>query len=413
MTRSAHQLPAYALFASLLAAAGLPIYIHAPKFFVDEYGVSLGALGTVLFALRLLDVVQDPLLGRLSQALRYRRGAAVAVGVALMAVSMFALFAVPPLLPPLMWFALTLTGVFSAFSFLTICFYAQGVAKAALLPGRGHLVLARWRETGALLGVCAASVLPVMLGLVMGGPFTGFAIGFAALGLGSVFAMRGEWRGADIAGPTGIAVVLRDPIARRLLLIALFNAAPVAVTSTLFLFYVESVLRAPGWAGALLLLFFLSAAVAAPLWGKLAERFSPKPVLLSAMGLAILVFAGTLLLGAGDVAWFVLVCIASGAVLGADLTLLPAMFSARMAVVAPQAAEGFGLWSLVSKFALAFAAITLLPTLQASGFDSGTTGNGPVAISTLIWLYAGVPCGLKLLAIGFLAATPMQKDDEE
>ena len=149
-----------------------------------------------------------------------------------------------------------------------------------------------------------------------------------------------------------------------MLLIALFNAAPVAVTSTLFLFYVESVLRAPGWAGALLLLFFLSAAVAAPLWGKLAERFSPKPVLLSAMGLAILVFAGTLLLGAGDVAWFVLVCIASGAVLGADLTLLPAMFSARMAVVAPQAAEGFGLWSLVSKFALAFAAITLLPTLQ-------------------------------------------------
>lgn len=148
MTRSAHQLPAYALFASLLAAAGLPIYIHAPKFFVDEYGVSLGALGTVLFALRLLDVVQDPLLGRLSQALRHRRGTAVAVGVALMAVSMFALFAVPPLLPPLMWFALTLTGVFSAFSFLTICFYAQGVAKAAQLPGRGHLVLARWRETG-------------------------------------------------------------------------------------------------------------------------------------------------------------------------------------------------------------------------------------------------------------------------
>jgi glycoside/pentoside/hexuronide:cation symporter, GPH family len=25
--------------------AGLPIYIHAPKFYVDEYGVSLAALG--------------------------------------------------------------------------------------------------------------------------------------------------------------------------------------------------------------------------------------------------------------------------------------------------------------------------------------------------------------------------------
>ena len=45
------QLQAYALFAALLAAAGLPIYIHAPKFFVDEYGVSLTALGIVLFGL--------------------------------------------------------------------------------------------------------------------------------------------------------------------------------------------------------------------------------------------------------------------------------------------------------------------------------------------------------------------------
>ena len=38
----------YAIFAATLAAAGLPIYIHAPKFFVDEYGVSLASLSGVL-----------------------------------------------------------------------------------------------------------------------------------------------------------------------------------------------------------------------------------------------------------------------------------------------------------------------------------------------------------------------------
>jgi len=78
------RLPAYALFAALLASAGLPIYIHAPKFFVDEYAVSLTALGSVLFGLRLLDVVQDPLLGRLSERLRHHRGRAVAVASAVM-----------------------------------------------------------------------------------------------------------------------------------------------------------------------------------------------------------------------------------------------------------------------------------------------------------------------------------------
>ncbi len=73
MTSRPVSLPAYAVFAALLAAAGLPIYIHAPKFYVDDYGVSLAALGAVLFGLRLFDVVQDPLLGRLAGALRQWR----------------------------------------------------------------------------------------------------------------------------------------------------------------------------------------------------------------------------------------------------------------------------------------------------------------------------------------------------
>lgn len=411
MKKSGQTLPAYALFAALLAAAGLPIYIHAPKYFVDEYGVSLAALGSVLFALRLLDVVQDPLLGRLSERLREHRGLAVGLGAAVMAVSMFALFAVPPLLPPLWWFALTLTGVFSAFSFLTICFYAQGVAKADRLPGAGHLALARWRETGALLGVCAASVAPVALGAAMNAPFTGFAMGFAVLALASVWAMRGEWRSAGLPASTGFGTILADATARRLLIIALLNAAPVAVTSTLFLFYVESALQAPGWEGPLLLLFFLSAAAAAPFWGLLAERFGPKKVLLGAMVLSIVAFAGALTLGAGDVWAFALVCVGSGAALGADLTLLPAMFATRMARIAPSAAEGFGLWSLVSKFTLAFAAVTLLPSLELAGFDSGASSNPSQAITTLVWLYAGLPCVLKSVAIAMLARTDLQKDD--
>ncbi len=409
MKAKAAHLPAYALFAALLAAAGLPIYIHAPKFFVDQYGVSLTALGSVLFGLRLFDVVQDPLLGRLSERLRDHRGLAIAIGCAVMAVSMFAMFAIPPLLPPLAWFAITLTGVFSAFSFLTICFYAQGVAKADTLPGAGHLALARWRETGALLGVCVASVAPVALGAVMGAPFTGFAIGFTVLAVAAAVAMRGEWRNVGLPPSTGFGTVLRDPVARRLLLIALLNAAPVAVTSTLFLFYVESALQAPGWEGPLLLLFFLSAAGAAPFWGLMAERFGAKTVLLGAMLLAIFAFAGALVLGAGDTWLFALVCLGSGAALGADLTLLPAMFATRMAKIAPSAAEGFGLWSLVSKFTLAFAAVTLLPGLQMAGFDSGGTANPPAAIDTLIWLYAGLPCVLKCIAIALLLGTDLRE----
>ena len=404
-----HRLPAYAVFAALLSAAGLPIYIHAPKFYVDEYGVSLAALGAVLFGLRLLDVVQDPLFGRLSEVLRGRRGLAVLIGCSVMALSMLGLFAVPPLLPPLIWFALMLTGVFSAFSFLTINFYAQGVVKANHLPGDGHLGLARWRETGALLGVCVAAISPVMLGGMIGAPFAGFAVGFAVLALVAVVMMQGEWGDEGVPPSIGLRAVLGDALARRLLLIAFVNAAPVAVSSTLFLFFVESRLEAPGFEGPLLLLFFLSAALAAPLWGRLAERFGVKPVLLAAMVLAIFSFGGALLLGPGDWLPFAVICTLSGATLGADLTLLPAVFAARMAQISPSAAEGFGLWSFVSKFTLAFAAVTLLPALQNAGFDSAAATNPPAALTLLTLLYAAVPCGLKVVAIALLATTNLKE----
>ena len=72
----------YSVFAATLAAAGLPIYIHAPKFYVDEFGVGLAALGGVLFGLRLLDVIQDPFLGWLSRRTAQARAAAVAVAAA-------------------------------------------------------------------------------------------------------------------------------------------------------------------------------------------------------------------------------------------------------------------------------------------------------------------------------------------
>ncbi len=135
----------------------------------------------------------------------------------------------------------------------------------------------------------------------------------------------------------------------------------------MFLFFVESRLNAPEMAGPFLLLFFLSAALAAPLWGRAAERFGAKQVLLIAMFLAILAFASAVTLGTGDVWAFGLICVASGAALGADMTLLPALFARRMELISPGASEGFGLWSFVSKFTLALAAVAAAGRGRFSG----------------------------------------------
>ena len=183
--------------------------------------------------------MQDPALGWLAQRLRAWRWLAVLVGVAVLAGSMLGLFAVAPPIAPLWWFALMMTGLFSAFSFLTICMYAQGVAAAPRLGPQGYLGLAAWRETGRCWASASPPVAPTALDAT-GDPYGNFALGFAALCLVALWLMRAEWTGAGSAmGDTGFRAVLSDAIARRLLIVALMNAAPVAVSSTLFLSYVE------------------------------------------------------------------------------------------------------------------------------------------------------------------------------
>ncbi len=400
----------YGLFGGLLAMAGLPIYIHAPKFYVDEYALTLTTLGTVLFVLRAFDFLQDPALGWLAARTQRQRAWAVAVAGVLMAGAMLALFAIPPMFAPIWWFALSLTILFSCYSFLTICFYATGTQRGAAFGTGGHVYVASWRETGALLGVCIAAAAPVALAGALDAPFAGFALGFVAVAALAVWAMRREWAlGGDVVQDGfGFRQVLADRTARRLLIIALVNALPVAITSTLFLFYAEGVLQVAGWEGPLLILLFLCAAASSPLWAKIAGRFGAKAALLGGMALSVGSFIFVLFLGEGDLALFALICVASGIGMGADLTLLPAIFSRRMAELTPNAAQGFGLWAFVTKATLAIAALIVFPTLDLAGFQTGGV-NEPAALWALTLLYGALPSVLKLVAMSLLALTPLQE----
>ena len=405
--RTIPRLP-YALFAMVLGSAGLPIYIHAPKFFVDQYGVGLGALGASLFVLRLLDFVQDPLLGTLAEKTSAARARPVWAASAVMALGMVALFAITPPIAPVLWFSLTLFCVFSGFSFLTIRLYAQGVTSFG--PKR-QLALARWRETGSLLGVCCAAMAPSLLFAMTDRPFAAFAVGFAGLAIIAGFFMSKHWSptAQERRSGGGFSTALADPVVRQLLILAVLNTAPVAVSSTLFLFFVESRLQAPDMTGLLLILFFISAAISAPLWTFLAGRFGPRPVLLVAMIAAIVSFFYAFFLQSGQVNAFMLICIASGATLGADLSILPAVFAKRLAVIKAQAAVGFGFWNFASKLSLALAAIIVLPALERFGYQPGldNSQNGLLALSAG---YAAVPCILKLFAIWVLLRLQLGDD---
>jgi Na+/melibiose symporter-like transporter len=196
--------------------------------------------------------------------------------------------------------------------------------------------------------------------------------------------------------------------ALRLLVLALVNSLPVAITSTLFLFFVEDRLLLPGQAGPLLILFFLSAGLSVPLWAQLSRRLGAKQVLLLAMPLAILGFVGAAFLAPGNALGFALICLASGAALGADMVILPVMFSVALTRAGLQPSLAFGIWSFAGKLGLALAAFAVLPVLERSGFTPGAD-NSAAALSVLNISYAVIPCLLKLCALALVLALPVEE----
>ena len=104
-------------------------------------------------------------------------------------------------------------------------------------------------------------------------------------------------------------------------------------------------------------------------------------------------------LGSGQVVAFGLICVLSGAALGADLAVPGALLAL---LIERHGAQGvhdgayLGWWNLATKLNLALAAGLTLPLLQWLGYQPGS--QDPLALQRLAWIYALLPCALKLLA---------------
>lgn len=396
------------LFAGMLSAASMPLYIHLPVFATTELGLSLSTVGAVLIGVRVLDFIQDPVLGHMvdySPELRHLFAAVSMIGLA---AGFLMLFAVPPVGNVVVWLSAALVLVFSSFSLATILFYGQGVTLAGKDDPAEHYRLAGFRETGALAGVVLAALAPTALASVdEANSYRDFGFLLAALAVLVWFFTRKLWEKAPVrSGSRGIPLAgLRASAVPKMILLALLNTLPVAITSTLFLFFVTDRLGLKQYAGAFLLLFFVAAGATAPFWPEMVRRFGTKKVLVPAMMLAVLSFVWVAVVPTGAGLTFGVICVASGAALGADMVILPALFATVLAKEDLPAGIGFGLWAFATKLGLALAAAVVLPALQFGGYVPGAE-NGARAIGTLTIAYAAVPCGLKLLAIAMVLRLP-------
>ncbi len=401
----------YGLLGLPLAMSALPVYVHIPAYYTGQLGSSLFATGLVLFFARMVDTVQDPLLGLLIDR-QQRFGAARIrlwmMGAGLLLVLGFACLWLPPVSGStalLVWLALMLILSYTAHSMLNIAYLSWGARLSGDL-----LKPAAWREGLGLAGVILASVIP---GLIMqnGNPdqirngLHMFVIGFAlllALALFALLRFAPPWQtlaSSSSGSPAAVLswrAVLQQALANRAFLQLagpyFLNALAAAIGATLTLFFIADRLGAAHLSGYFLASYFLAGAAGLPLWVWLARRIGYVRAWRASMLLALAGFSGAALLGPGDIIGYFAICTGSGLALGADLALPPVLL-ARLIPADQAPANYFGIWTLLGKLALALSGLTL-PLLAQFDYQPGQS-QGSIA---LLAAYAGLPWLCKLWA---------------
>jgi Na+/melibiose symporter-like transporter len=396
---------AYGLLGAPLAMAALPLFVQLPAYYATHLGVALAPLGGVLFAARLIDMLQDPLLGHLLDRAEGRQRRWMMVGALVLALAFAALWLPPPAVSPSAWLALMLVLAYGAHSLVNIAYLSWG----ARLPS--PLGPIAWREGLGLAGMLAASLIPAAIlaadSAQVRPRLAAYSAGYALLLAAAMLALLRRAPPPSAAkrsdGGGGWRDTVRELASNRalraLLLPYFINALAVAIPATLALFYIGDQLGAPQMAGVFLACYFGAAACGLPAWTALARRIGPLRCWRLGMLLSVIGFCGAALLGQGDLLQYAAVCIAAGAALGADLALPPVLLAESLGErLGPGA--GFGLFTLLGKLALALAGLSL-PLLAWLGYQPGA-GGGP----SLILAYAVLPCLLKLLAMATLRNPP-------
>jgi Na+/melibiose symporter-like transporter len=401
--RSPGGLLAYGLFGMPLAMVALPVYVLVPKLYAESTGLALAAIGAILLGARLLDAFVDPLIGIWVDTERRTRWRPIAIALPALALG-FALLLLPPAMSPsaaTVWLAATVVVATFGYSLASIAFQAWGAELAHDDPGRARVTTVR--EAAGLAGVLLAAIVPyafgvptllVLFALVLA-VAAALLFGAAPHPVSAVPAPSQSWR--------AVVIPLATSRFRWLLAVFAVNGVAAAIPASLVLFFIADRLQLEAQSGTFLALYFLAGVLSMPIWAALSRRWPLHAVWLAGMLLAVAAFVGAAEVGPGGFAAFAAICVASGAALGADLALPPALLARVIDANGHGGArEGsyFGLWNLVNKLNLALAAGIALPTLEALGYREGS--RDPAALEALAFAYALLPCALKLVAAALI-----------
>lgn len=402
---SMRQLAIFSLPIVAYMAIELPWRIWLPAYFAQSVGVPLATVGTLLFAVRLFDMVADPLVGWLSDRFPTRYGMRKPWLVASVPVTLLGIWQVFFVTPG------TSIGVLACWCVVLHAGYTMLITPHGgwgLEVGSDRHERTRIMATKvwfAALATPAIVLLPSILERVFAASRADqlAAMGYLAMAaafISVVLVVRAipEPQMQDGAAKVGNPLrqlweMARDKHMRLVLILYALAGFAEAASAATFIFLTEQGLGLKGWSGSLLFIQGMVALGAIPLWAAASKRLGKPRALTWVLAWQAATAPLVLLLPVGSLGLFAAYLVLRNAAWGADYMLLRSMVADVSANDAAQnvrrSGSYYALFNVTQKLAAALGAGGALWVLALIRFDATAATAG--SDGTTLRLVYGAP----------------------
>lgn len=415
----------YSLTDLPVAMSIFPVIVFVPRFYASDVGVPLALVGTIMIAVRIFDVITDPLMGYISDHTRSRFGRRrpwILAATPILMLSIYQLF-----LPPadadgwhmLIWSMVLSIGT----TMMLIPYYAWGAELSTDYNERSRIT--GGRAMAGVMGSLTAQLVPAAALIFFG--MGGSAAVLEIVGITMLIVMpvcvaltllntpeaQIEVR-STLPVIRGLKIMWENQPFKLLVVAFMIGSIGLNITTPLYIFFIADVLGAEDQAIFMLTFFYLTSFFAVPFWVWLSRRIGKHRAYIASFVVIACAHPFYLLLGEGDF-WFMLpITVATGFAAGGFAQALPNSMKAdvidldNLASGENRAALFFSSWSFAQKATSSVGAAIAMFGLALFGFDAapGAT-NGADELFGLRFLFSTFPSIFFLLGAAVVWKYPI------
>lgn len=417
-------------FASLfvpITAAQMPLAVHLPAIYAQQYGLSLAVIGAIFLGERLWGAVADPLIGALSDRTHGRFGRRrpwIVAGAALFGIAGALLF-----FPAASWVspAYLTVGLFLFYlgwSMLQIPYLAWSGEVSSGYHDRTRI--ATFQTVAGSAALLVVLILPTIIdqispsdGALKLGAMGGVVL--ASLVMALVLTLRSHPE-APAAPSSATRLSLRQtlgalfghPLLRRVLLSDFAVTVGQGIRSALIVFFVSHYMGLPQWSSGLFLFQFIFGIAAGPIWAQIGYRIGKHRAAVAGELAQVAINAALLLVVPGQIGLLLALTLAQGLAQGSGNLMLRSMVADiadehRLRTGEDRTALFFSAFSLSTKAGMAAAVGIALPLVGWLGFDPRVSTATPEALHGLLLVFALGPAIAHLLSAWLIHGFPLDE----